>query len=67
VVVVAPSFGATAAVNFYGRARELLPAVSGHNNYWLWGPGDTDGEVIIAIAETPETFEQAYRSIERIA
>jgi 4-amino-4-deoxy-L-arabinose transferase-like glycosyltransferase len=67
VVVVAPSFGATAAVNFYGRARKLPPAVSGHNSYWLWGPGNTDGEVIIAIAETPETFERSYRRVERIA
>jgi hypothetical protein len=23
--------------------------VSGHNNYWLWGPGHATGDVVIAV------------------
>ena len=66
-VVLAPDFGAAGALNFQRRAYGLPPAVSGHNNYWLWGPGDTDGEVILAVAEDPRELERAYRSVEAVA
>jgi 4-amino-4-deoxy-L-arabinose transferase-like glycosyltransferase len=66
-VVLAPNFGAAGALNFHRRARSLPPAVSGHNNYWLWGPGETDGEVILAVAEDAGELERAYRSVVAVA
>jgi len=32
-----------------GRKLGLPSAVSGHNNYGLWGPGKWDGSVVIII------------------
>jgi hypothetical protein len=59
--VWAPSFGEAGALN--ASPRGLPPAVSGHNSYWLWGPGDVSGEVAIVVAPGPEQAERFYRSV----
>lgn len=42
-------FQIAATIEFYGEREDLPPALSGHNSYWLWGPGDVSGEVLIAL------------------
>jgi len=42
-------YGEAAAVDFFGRRYGLPPAVSGFQNYFLWGPGDGSGDVVIAV------------------
>src|SRR5690606_26636442 len=37
-VVLGQNYGEAGAVEVLGGPRGLPPAVSGHNNYWLWGP-----------------------------
>lgn len=37
------------AIDFFGKKYGLPPARSFHNNYWLWGPGDTSWDVVIVI------------------
>ena len=32
----------------FGAQHGLPKAISGHNSYYLWGPGDATGEVVIA-------------------
>jgi 4-amino-4-deoxy-L-arabinose transferase-like glycosyltransferase len=66
-VVLAPSFGAAAALRFLARERGLPPVISGHNNYFLWGHGGAIGDVLIAVSEDPGQLERAYRSVERVA
>lgn len=66
-VVFAPTFGAAGSLDFRARALGLPPVVSGHNNYWLWGPGDTDGEVVIAVAEDAARLERIFRDVREVA
>jgi hypothetical protein len=61
------SFGDTGALNFLGPALGLPHAVSGHNNYWLWGPGDIDGSVVIALAESEADLLPYFASVERVS
>jgi hypothetical protein len=42
-------FQVAATVDFYREREGLPPALSGHNTYWLWGPGDASGEVLLAV------------------
>ncbi len=49
-VVLGDWFGDTGAVNFLGPARGLPPAIAGHNNYWIWGPVEGRGDVVLAVA-----------------
>ncbi|MDH3295091.1 MAG: glycosyltransferase family 39 protein [Acidimicrobiia bacterium] len=46
VAIFTGSYGEAGAVDVLGPDAGLPPAVSGHNNYWLWGPPDRHGPVI---------------------
>jgi hypothetical protein len=41
----------------------LPPAISGHNNYWLWGPGDCTGEVLLVIGGERADIESLFASV----
>jgi hypothetical protein len=47
--IYASNYGEASAIDFFGPALGLPPALSGHNNYWLWGPGVFDGATLIEI------------------
>jgi len=46
-VIVASNYGEASALIFFGR--DLPPVVSGHNQYWLWGPQGRSGDVLIDV------------------
>ncbi len=50
-VVYGPDYGEAAAIEYYAEELGLPRSVSGHNNFWLWGPGDATGEVVILIVD----------------
>ncbi len=47
--IVASNYGEAAALDFFGARLGLPPALSGHNNYWLWGPRGYSGNVVIDV------------------
>lgn len=47
--IVASNYGEAAAIDFFGPAYGLPPAISGHNNYWLWGTRGYSGNVVIDV------------------
>jgi hypothetical protein len=49
VTVVASNYGEAAAIDVFGPRLGLPHAVSGHNQYFLWGPGDGDGRYVIDV------------------
>lgn len=57
------NYGEASAVNFFGGALGLPEAISGHNNYYIWGPGTCNGQVLITIGVSLSTDQQAYRNI----
>jgi len=60
-------FGDTGAVNFFGREAGLPPAISGHNNYWLWGPREFSGNVLIVIARSDSRLVELFEHVEPVA
>jgi len=58
------NYGDAAAVDLFGRALGLPPAISPHNNYYLWGPHGADGSVMITLGGDPEFRDKAFRSVE---
>lgn len=62
-VILCENYGEAGALNFL--APELPHAVSGHNNYWLWGPGNLPGDVLITIEHTdPDHLRLYYSDVE---
>jgi hypothetical protein len=57
--VWADDFGAAGAIDYFGPRYGLPKAISGHQNYWLWGPRDYSGQTMILVA-TPESAAHRY-------
>ena len=43
------NYGQAGAIDFYGPKYGLPPAISGHQNYFLWGPRGYTGESVILV------------------
>jgi hypothetical protein len=41
----------------------LPPAISPHNNYFLWGPQAHDGSVVIQLVKDPATLAPFYGDV----
>ena len=66
-VIYTDNYGRAAAVDFFGRARGLPRAVSGHNSYFLWGPRGGTGEVMILIGGDLEDHVGDFESVQPVA
>jgi Dolichyl-phosphate-mannose-protein mannosyltransferase len=63
VGIYCSNYGEASAINFLGQG--LPTAISGHNNYWLWGPRGATGDVMIVInGATPDEMRKFYTSVE---
>jgi hypothetical protein len=40
-------------------------AISGHNNYWLWGPRGRTGDVLIVLSRHPERLQRLFARVEK--
>jgi hypothetical protein len=56
------NYGEAAAIDVFGRPLGLPPAISGHNNYYLWGPRGHTGRVIIIIGGSRKHYAKLFRS-----
>ena len=61
------NYGEAGAIDLLGRRRALPVAVSGHNNYWLWGPRGWTGEVVIVIGGDKEGLGEIFEEVELAA
>jgi hypothetical protein len=64
VAIIAANYGEAAAIDVYGKADGLPPALSGHNQYWLWGPRGYDGSLAIHVGGDPDRWQHACHSLE---
>ena len=58
------NYGEAGAIDFFGPRFRLPPAISGHQNYFLWGPGDWDGEVILVLDTDDDDERELFGSVE---
>jgi 4-amino-4-deoxy-L-arabinose transferase-like glycosyltransferase len=57
------NYGEASAINFLGHGLPF--AISGHNNYWIWGPHGETGEVMIVInGASLDEMRKYYDSVE---
>ncbi len=64
--IYAGNYGEAGAINFLGKARHLPAAISGHNNYWLWGPGNSSGDVVIVVGASREELQPMFATVEEV-
>ncbi len=57
------NYGEAGAIEQLGKSRGLV-AISGHNNYWLWGPAGRTGDVLIVLSRSRARLEERFTSVE---
>jgi hypothetical protein len=61
--VVASNYGEASALVQLAAPGRLPPVISGHNNYYLWGPGACTGQVLIGVGFAPADFQSTYADV----
>jgi hypothetical protein len=52
------NYGEAGAIDFFGPRYGLPRATSGHNSYWLWGPGELPARNLIVIGGDRKDLDQ---------
>jgi 4-amino-4-deoxy-L-arabinose transferase-like glycosyltransferase len=61
------NYGEAGAVDLFGPKYGLPKAISGHQNYFLWGPRDYSGESMIVMDDNQARLETLFAHVEKAA
>ena len=62
--IFSENYGRAGAIDYYADEYDLPGAIGNHNNYWIWGPGEATGEVVIFLGGDEEDLRQRFTSLE---
>lgn len=65
--IFAQNYGQAGAIDLFGPKYGLPKAISGHQNYFFWGPRDFTGESVIVLQGRQEQLEERFASVTRVA
>jgi hypothetical protein len=57
------NYGQAAAIDFFGPQYGLPKAISGHQNYFLWGPRQYTGDIVILLGSTEREAREQFESV----
>lgn len=60
------NYGQAGAIDFYGPKYGLPPAISVHQNYFLWGHRGYTGESVILVDDDPDPDEELWTSLTKV-
>ena len=61
------NYGQAGAIDLFGGKYGLPHAISGHQSYFLWGPGGYTGESIIVMAGQQKDLESRFAEVQKVA
>jgi hypothetical protein len=61
--IIGGNYGRCGAIDYYGDAYGLPNAIGTHNNYWIWGPREYTGEVMIIMGGTYEDHVGDFETV----
>ena len=62
--IFAQDYGQAGAIDFLGRHYGLPRSLSGHQTWFLWGPGSYSGNCMIVLDDSRENLEQLWRNVD---
>jgi hypothetical protein len=65
--IFAQNYGQAGAIDFFGPKFGLPKAISGHQNYFFWGPREFTGESVIVLDDRQDRLEDLFASVTRVA
>jgi hypothetical protein len=61
--ILTENYGEAGALSQLAAPGRLPPIISGHNNYYLWGPDTCTGQVLILVGYSPADFKGTYADV----
>ena len=61
--LLAYNYGEAGAIDYFGPRLGLPKSISGHNQYWLWGPRGYSGEIVIAIGYPESRLREFFGEV----
>jgi 4-amino-4-deoxy-L-arabinose transferase-like glycosyltransferase len=61
--IVSSNYGRCGAIDFFGDPLGLPKSIGTHNNYWIWGPRNYTGELVIILGGTYEDHVNDFESV----
>jgi hypothetical protein len=58
------NYGEAGAIDFFGPKLGLPPAISGHQNYFFWGPRDWTGQIALVLDTSDEDDRKLFATVE---
>jgi hypothetical protein len=62
--ILSTNYGRCGAIDFFGGNYGLPKSIGTHNNYWIWGTRDYNGEVLIILGGDFEDHVDDFESVE---
>jgi hypothetical protein len=63
VAIFGNNYGQAGAIDFFGPQYGLPKAISGHQNYFLWGPRHYTGDIVILLGELEHEAREEFESV----
>jgi hypothetical protein len=60
------NYGQAGAIDLFGPKYGLPKAISGHQNYFFWGPRGYTGESMIVMGDRQDRLAQRFASVEKV-
>lgn len=60
------NYGQAGAIDFFGVKMGLPNAISGHQNYYYWGPHGYTGECMIVMGDRYEVLSHKFDNVEKV-
>ena len=57
------NYGRCGAIDFYSKKYNLPKSIGRHNNYWLWGPREYTGELVIVLGGGLKDKQDIFESV----
>jgi hypothetical protein len=67
VGIFAGNYGEAGAIDFFGEKYGLPKSISPHQSYFVWGPREYTGEILILLGASKEAAEKKCESVEEKA
>lgn len=65
-VIYSNNYGRCGAIDLFGKSLGLPPVIGSHNNYWIWGPGNASGRIVIILGGNKDDLQRDFQSVEEV-
>ena len=65
--ILASWYGIAGAIDHFGPEHGLPNAICPRNNYWIWGPRNYSGEVVLSVGYGAEFLKQFFNNVVHVS